>query len=101
MTEILKGFGRVINLWPETDYEAYMPSESPSIAAWKQVGEHIAKAIVIEVIRSDANEDVLARLNLALKEIENQDAHKLDNKLIHHATIINEQKDCARREEQQ
>ena len=81
MTELLRSFSQVMNLWPETDYEAYIPSSYPSTEAWENVGNNIAKAIVVEAIRVNSNECDIAKLDLALSELEHKDAHKFENKI--------------------
>ncbi len=70
MTEILKNFGKAINLWPETDYHAFIPSQPPSEEAWRSTGEHLTKALVVYVIRSNANQNTLIRFNSVLRDME-------------------------------
>lgn len=45
---ILKGFGRILDIWPATDYTEYTEEKEPRdqiIKAWQQAGDSMRAAI--------------------------------------------------------
>ncbi|SDY74617.1 hypothetical protein [Nitrosomonas sp. Nm33] len=76
MSYVLKGFSKVLNLWPDVDYFSYIPTKTASSEAWRQVGDDIAKIIVVEALKLKISDEELSKLARALEELDSKSSER-------------------------